>query len=572
MYANINLSDIYVNPYIDAYITTKPDNKFIKTYLPKEISDKLTISGEISASAYLKGTAGNFEIEPEITLYPDAEATISGVRLGDIADKRNFIADVLYTPDRINLKKLDYYKYITTQNNNIYPLLFAYGNGVAERNKETGEFEVKNAYVKTEKNISAKLLNIFLDKPIFKQGTVNCDLKYIQNKIEGTFDAKNIDFPIFDSVIKNIKADTDEENINVRMFGFVNDSAVGLKAVLDNDFNNPLHIDSIGIHADSIDMNKLLTTIENAREDFNTKRNAEKTPDLSLFQIEQGKLLIDSLTVKNYTAKNIQSDFSIDKNGSFKLDNMNIQLGDGSATGNLSYDLKESNIVAVLDFKNVDSNSFAENLFDAKNQIYGNTNANLFIETKGNSEDELIKNLSGLAYFDITDGKMPKLGSLEYLLRASNIIKGGVTGFTINNVLEILNLVKTGYFTNINGVFKLDKGRAHDIEVFSQGENMSLYLHGDYDIPTSQANMEILGKLSNRISTIFGPIGNTSLNTFFKHIPGISLFDFNRKELIENVEKIPSFTGGNYDSRTFQAIIKGDINSSGYVQSFKWVK
>ena len=101
---------------------------------------------------------------------------------------------------------------------------------------------------------------------------------------------------------------------------------------------------------------------------------------------------------------------------------------------------------------------------------------------------------------------------------------------------------------------------------------MSLYLHGDYDITSANADMEILGKLSNRISTIFGPIGNASLNTFFKHIPGISLLDFGRKDLIDNVEKIPSFTGGEYDSRTFQAIIKGYINSSGYVQSFKWVK
>ena len=41
--------------------------------------------------------------------------------------------------------------------------------------------------------------------------------------------------------------------------------------------------------------------------------------------------------------------------------------------------------------------------------------------------------------------------------------------------------------------------------------------------------------------------------------------DFERKDFIENVEKIPSFTGGDYDYRIFQAIINGDINSSGYV-------
>ena len=111
-----------------------------------------------------------------------------------------------------------------------------------------------------------------------------------------------------------------------------------------------------------------------------------------------------------------------------------------------------------------------------------------------------------------------------------------------------------------------------DIEIFSKGENLSLYIHGTYDITQTHANFEILGKLSKRISTIFGTIGNTSLNTFFKLIPGISLFDFSRKDFIQDVEKIPSFTNGDYESRIFQAIIDGNINDSDYVQSFKWVQ
>jgi len=101
---------------------------------------------------------------------------------------------------------------------------------------------------------------------------------------------------------------------------------------------------------------------------------------------------------------------------------------------------------------------------------------------------------------------------------------------------------------------------------------LSLYIHGNYDISQTNAQLEILGKLSKKISTVFGTLGNTSLNSFFKLIPGISLLDFNRKNFIEDVEKIPCFTNGNYDSKTFQAIINGNINSSSSVQSFKWVQ
>ena len=209
---------------------------------------------------------------------------------------------------------------------------------------------------------------------------------------------------------------------------------------------------------------------------------------------------------------------------------------------------------------------------DSKNQIFGNANGEIMIYTKGATEEEIIKNLSGFIFFEIIDGRMPKLGSLEYLLRAGNVIKSGITGFTLNSILELLNLVKTGYFSNIRGDCVIEEGVAKNIEIFSKGENMSLYIHGSYDIANTSADMEVLGKLSKRISTIFGKLGNTSLNTFFKLIPGISLFDFGRKDFIEDVEKIPSFTHGDYESRIFQAIIQGDINSSGYVQSFKWVK
>ena len=109
-------------------------------------------------------------------------------------------------------------------------------------------------------------------------------------------------------------------------------------------------------------------------------------------------------------------------------------------------------------------------------------------------------------------------------------------------------------------------------QIFTLREYLSLYIHGNYDISKTHADLEILGKLSRKISTVFGTMGNASLNTFFKLIPGISMLDFSRKDFVEDVEKIPTFTNGDYEAKVFQAIINGDINESNYVQSFKWVQ
>lgn len=574
-FGNFNISNIYKNPNINGYFTSKLTNNFIKEYLPAEIASKVSVIGDINIAGQINGTVDNINIQPKVTLHPDADVIIDGASLGEVTDKREFNGKINITNDKININKLDYIKYISSQNNTIYPIVFASIGGVLRITDNV--VEPLELTLKTNKNLSAKVLNIFLKKPILQQGTFNCDLKYIFDKhtktakLKGNMDCRNLDIPLFDTLVKNIRLKADGNDINVHLFGFINDSKIYLDSVLKNNIYEKVQVHSLKITADQIDNDKLLRSLSKARQSMNT--NSEiKNIDFSGIHVEKGFLDIKKLIVKSLIAENFTSEFYIDKNGIFSANDININVGQGNIQGKVSYDLTNSELKGIFELANVDSNYVAETLFDCKNQIYGNANGKIILETKGITEDEMIKNLNGFVFFDVSDGKMPKLGSLEYLLRASNIIKSGVTGFTINSILELLNLVKTGYFSNINGSCAIKDGIAQNIEIFSTGENLSLYIHGQYDISETHAEMEILGKLSRRISTIFGTLGNTSLNTFFKLIPGISMLDFSRKDFIEDVEKIPSFTNGDYESRTFQAIINGNINNSGYVQSFKWVK
>ncbi|MCD7740067.1 MAG: AsmA-like C-terminal region-containing protein, partial [Candidatus Gastranaerophilales bacterium] len=350
-------------------------------------------------------------------------------------------------------------------------------------------------------------------------------------------------------------------------------SKINIKSELDNNIYNTPEILSLKISAEQIDNDKLLSSLAKTKQALQNNGNKEtKNFDFSNLQIKNGILDIKKFTLKSLIAENISTNFSIDKTGTFYADDINVNVGQGNIEGKLSFDLNNSILKGDFEVQNVDANYMAETLFAGRNQIYGNASGKIILETRGLTDEEIIKNLQGFMYFDISDGRMPKLGSLEYLLRAGNIIKSGISGFTLNSILELLNLVKTGYFSNINGSCSIENGIAKNIEIFSKGENLSLYIHGTYDIAKTSADMEILGKLSKNISTIFGALGNTSLNTFFKLIPGISIFDFSRKNFVEDVEKIPAFTNGYYESRVFQAIINGNINDSGYVQSFKWVK
>ncbi len=570
LYGNLIISDVFTNPYIEGYFTSKITNNFITEYLPQSISEKIGASGDINFSAKLKGSQNNLNIIPKLTLNVDSDISIDGTSLGETTDKREFEGNININKDIINISKFNYIKYITSQNNKTNPIIFASGNAILKVNQDKIIIP-EEIYIKTYKNISARILNLFLKEHIFTRGTISCDLKYRLGKLIGNLDCQNLDIPLFNTLIKNIKITAQNENIDLNIFGFLADSKIHINSIIDNHLTKKPQINSLNIYADEFDNNKFFDSLSQTHKAMNTNNNI-KNLDLSGLSLDKGHLAVKKVLIKSLEAENFKSNFSINDKGIFLAKDMEAQTGSGNITGEFLYNLNDTSFNGNFELNNVDSNYIAETLFDGKNQIYGNANGKIILSSKGNTNEEIIKNLSGFIYFEIFDGRMPKLGSLEYLLRASNIIKSGITGFTLNSILEILNLVKTGYFSNINGSCKIDGGIADNIEIYSTGENLSLYIHGKYDLSNSQANMEILGKLSKKISTIFGALGNTSLNTFFKLIPGISMLDFGRKDFIEDVEKIPPFTNGDYEARTFQAIINGDINSSKYVQSFKWVK
>lgn len=574
-FGNFTVSDYYKNPDIDGFFSVKLTQDFINKHFNPELKNKLQVKGDINLSSTISGAKNNIILEPKLILHENADIFYEGTNIGDINEKREFKGQINVLKDNILIKNFEYIKYISSQNNRTYPIKFMDLSGILKTDDNV--IIPEELTLKTYKNIPARFLNIMLKTPVLKQGSFNGNLKYKENKLTkvpqiiGNIDFRNINIPMFDTILKRIEIVSDEENINLSIFGFLSEEKINIQAKIKNDLSGKPKIEALNIKADKIDQNKLLEIMSKTHIAMN-ENNQIKNVDLGKLSLTNGHLEIKELIIKGLATKDFTADFSIDENGIFSVENISSQIGQGSINGKFAYNLYTTETTGDFGMVDVDSNYVAETLFDGKNQIFGNANGRIYINTKGSNDEERIKNLSGYVFFDISNGRMPKLGSLEYLLRASNVLKNGITGFTINNILELLNLVKTGYFSSINGSCEIENGIAQNIEIFSKGENLSLYIHGSYDISKTNANMEILGKLSNRISTIFGTIGNTSLNTFFKLIPGISIFDFSRKNFIEDVEKIPSFTNGDYEARIFQAIIDGDINDSGYVQSFKWVK
>lgn len=208
--------------------------------------------------------------------------------------------------------------------------------------------------------------------------------------------------------------------------------------------------------------------------------------------------------------------------------------------------------------------------FDLPGQMYGHVTGDMNIACRGMSSVDCINTLNGEGSFEVIDGRMPKLGSLEYLLKAGNLITGGITGLSINGIIDLITPLKTGNFEKISGNIKVKDGIANDINVYSKGNDLNMYMTGNYNISTLVADMEIYGSLSKNFSTLLGKIGNSSLNRLFNTIPGVNINEINPSST-SKINKIPNFDKTNV-LRVFKAEIFGDINGSNYVKSFRWIK
>jgi uncharacterized protein involved in outer membrane biogenesis len=286
--------------------------------------------------------------------------------------------------------------------------------------------------------------------------------------------------------------------------------------------------------------------------------------------IKDANINADKILIKKANATDFKTHITLGNDQIVNVDKYEFNIANGTVDGNIKYNLKDLNGYAEMNINKTDAQIIAENFFDMQGQVYGTVTGNLNASCSGLTSVECINSLSGNGKFEVTDGKMPKLGSLEYLLKAGNLITGGITGVSINGIIDLITPLKTGQFSSIKGDVNVVNGIADKINVYSSGQDLNMYMTGSYNLATLVADMEIYGSLSKNFSTLLGKISNASLNTLFNTIPGVKINDIN-PDSSSNIRKIPNFSKENV-LRVFKAEIYGDINGNNYVKSFRWIK
>lgn len=564
------------NPDFNIYVNTKPTQEIFDQFFNDKALYPIKVKGDLLATSKITGTKDRLSTKTEVNIEENSYLYYMGATLGDTENKVKLYLDNFITPHFARVNNFKYDKIIPSQNNKNFVKTQLIASGVVNF-LPNNNISFNNFKVKTENPTDAKIFNIIFRKPFMKQGIFTSDLVINGNsltpKIIGNLDITSIDIPFVNSTINDVHFNFKPDKIFVDSKGIVLSNNVNLEAIIKNNLTPPYTIENLNLKLKDLNINKFTDAIRDFESDlYRTKNATASTENINLSQlvIKNANINADNIQIKNINAEDFSSNLTLNKNGQLDIKDYKFKLAEGTVNGSIKYDLPTNNINLLVHMKDSNAQIMAETLFNLRNQIYGSVTGDVELSCNAETQESCTKTLSGNGYFIVQDGKMPKLGSLEYLLKAGNLLKGGITGLSINGIIDLITPLKTGEFESISGNMNFKNGVAQSINIYSNGKDLNMYLKGTYDFSSSVADMDIYGTLSNNMTSVFGKVKNVSLNTLFNTIPLMNKNELS-PEIMAEINKIP-----NLDSqkiyRIFNAEINGDINGNDYVKTFKWIK
>lgn len=406
---------------------------------------------------------------------------------------------------------------------------------------------------------------IVLKGDLILQGDVN------KPEIKGGFNIPLISIPSGATTLKNTTLQFDKDiNISCPQIQIAN-SLMNLTAQASNDLLNEtggIVVKNVNFNSNNIDLNIIVPIMRNFAKNKNSNLS---------FTILNGKSNIKRFKTGNIVANDITSDISM-KNNVLYLDNLLGSAYFGDVAGKGSYDFTHRKTCINLQGRGLSADLAIKGLTGKDEDVHGVLDFDSDISISGFSRNAILRSLDGTLNFIISDGKMGMLGKLEHLLYAQNIVSNSFFKASLNLVAKALTVKNTGVYKYMKGKLAFNNGLAKIGYIKTSGPSMSLYISGHLYLPEQLANLIILGRISEDVVKILGPIGDFSVSKAISSIPkigGVSAGILNQittNPNYENTSQIPDlFPKTHFQTKEFKVVIDGEIHKQTSVKSFKWI-
>ena len=279
----------------------------------------------------------------------------------------------------------------------------------------------------------------------------------------------------------------------------------------------------------------------------------------------------------NIIGSDIRSKFALENFNIFSLKNLDSTFWGGKITGEIYYNIAKSEVKVDVKGKGLNSSDAVFATTAIPKALTGLLDFAAKLTTKGLTDIEMIKNLSGDVNFEVNDGRFVSIGRLENIVQAQNITSISLLKSALSALSTAATVQQTDKFDKITGELTLKNGMANLSNIKVIGALMSYYVKGNYNILPNTANLIILGRLDAKTVAVLGPIGQLSADKLLSYIPkfGASTAQF-LKQLTsdpanEDTSLIPALSTGSKDYKDFKVVFNGAVDKASSMRSFKWL-
>ena len=358
--------------------------------------------------------------------------------------------------------------------------------------------------------------------------------------------------------IKNADINFSPKNIKITAPDItVNNSLFNINADIIPDIKN-ITVSNLKLNSMNLDVNSLFGIIQELK-------TIKKYP-----VIKNGSAAINNFKLSNLKARDIISDFSLDKN-ILKISNINANAYNGLVKGNAAYEISTGILDIDMEGKELNIKTSLYDLCNLDDDISGQTDVKAKISLLTGPYNTVIKTLSGEMNFNAKNGSMGTLGKFEYYLYAQNLMSHGLINATLNRIAQTIKHNDTSHYKTAEGKILFKQGYMIADNIHTQGENMSLFVKGKHNILTNQTNIDIYGRISDEITEKMGKYGDISISDI---INGEKTPKQNFVMMLpsSDINEIKSLYGKEHiQTKTFKVSMTGNIKAINAINSFNWI-
>lgn len=426
--------------------------------------------------------------------------------------------------------------------------------------------------------LPSELLNVILKQDLFKKGKIGGNL-FIDNSgkyptLNGSLNMDRVLIPSQKMFIKSAVLNAKNKIINLSAKGGYRRAKFDFTGDLVNEIKFPIVVKDTKLSLGNIDLYQLMSyttgnqaPTENviATDSGNVKvENDGSDFDISNLIIEKGLFHLDKGCYKDIEFGNLDAELSLNKNSILEIKSNRFDIAEGQSSLKVVCDIKKQLYNVWLGILGVNSNTMAKSLLDLDGEISGKASGIVDINT-----DSSMK-LSGNIKFMVSEGKIEKVGLVEYVLKFAALFRNPITMISPGIFADILNVPK-GEFEKITGTIELKDNVARMIRIKSYSSQLSTYITGRYNLDNNDTSLRIYTKFSNTNKKGFaGFLRNLSLNSIATRIPLSSRNDANYYSI--ELAELPEIAADEKDCQIFLTKVEGDVGHNNYISILKKIK